>query len=118
MLLAAVLGLILAPSSADAEKVAYALSGNGLLAMCEKYEASKSNIPAEGAACVGYIQGVVDAVSVLDYRACFPETAPYEQHARIVVKYLKDHPQQLHLHRFELTISALRAAFPCNEKSK
>lgn len=35
------------------------------------------------------------------------------QVARVIVKYLKDHPERLHENETFLAIQALQAAFPC-----
>lgn len=44
---------------------------------------------------------------------CIPDEASLAQLARVVVKWVRDHPEALHLHHFFLTIEAFKDAFPC-----
>ena len=44
---------------------------------------------------------------------CIPSTASTGQHIRVVVKYLNEHPAELHLPEFTLVERALREAYPC-----
>jgi hypothetical protein len=49
---------------------------------------------------------------ILDF--CLPEKGvPVIQGVQVVVKYLTDHPQQLHVDGMTVTIMALKAGFPC-----
>lgn len=49
---------------------------------------------------------------VLDF--CLPtEGIQIIEAMRVVVKYLSDHPQQLHLNGMTVTVMALQEAFPC-----
>ena len=47
---------------------------------------------------------------------CAPDGVISGQAARIVIKYLRDHPEELHQPDYALTIAALHAAFPCPNK--
>jgi len=47
-------------------------------------------------------------------RTCIPEGAPYGQMARVVVKWLREHPQRLHELKSSLIMEALRDGFPCH----
>lgn len=70
----------------------------------------------------GFIQGIVDMNTF--YQAalkdaalfCSPNNSTYGQALRIVVKYLRDHPEQLHKDEFDLAVAALSAVFPCTNK--
>lgn len=45
---------------------------------------------------------------------CLPESGiPVIQAIRVVVKYLQEHPDQLHEDAMVLTIAALKGSFPC-----
>jgi hypothetical protein len=45
---------------------------------------------------------------------CLPDPGvPLAQEVRVVVKYLKEHPEQLHEDGMGLTVAALKASFPC-----
>lgn len=49
-------------------------------------------------------------------KTCYPGTGTTNiQKARIVVKYLLEHPDQLHLPASALTLIAYKAAFPCEK---
>jgi len=48
---------------------------------------------------------------------CLPASGvPVIQAVRVVVKYLKEHPEQLHEDGMGLTIAALKDSFPCGGK--
>ena len=50
--------------------------------------------------------------------ACVPDDKiPILQLARVVAKWLREHPERLHEPRGTLTIAALRDAFPCQQAS-
>jgi hypothetical protein len=70
--------------------------------------------------CLGFMQGIglmndFYQISALKGAAlfCRPNGVNNGQTARIVVKYLRDHPEELHKDELSLTLTALRAAFPC-----
>ncbi len=44
---------------------------------------------------------------------CVPDEVTVGQITKVVVKYLKDHPEKLHLGAGLLTMTALKDAFPC-----
>jgi anti-sigma regulatory factor (Ser/Thr protein kinase) len=45
---------------------------------------------------------------------CVPDSGiPVIQAMRVVVKYLKEHPEQLHEDGMGLTVAALKDSFPC-----
>jgi hypothetical protein len=46
---------------------------------------------------------------------CFPGNAPILQLARVLVKWLRDHPARLHELKITLTIQAFRDSFPCEQ---
>ena len=45
--------------------------------------------------------------------ACVPDRAPVAQLARVLVKWLREHPERLHEGRSILTMAAFKDAFPC-----
>lgn len=47
-------------------------------------------------------------------QVCLPEGVKNGQLAKIVVKYLTDHPEYLHRDEFELVREAFHAYFPCS----
>jgi Rap1a immunity proteins len=71
------------------------------------------------AACLFYILGVVDALQLgkslykNDDIFCIPENVRAGQLSAIVLKYLKDHPEERHWSASALVALALKGAFPC-----
>ncbi len=71
--------------------------------------------------CLGFMQGIIGLNSVYESKTdnnntplfCHPEGIITGQATRVVVKYLKDHPEQLHNNMITLTILAFKKAFPC-----
>lgn len=103
---------------------AMALDGNDLLSACQatiKFsEGDKKASGLEVGRCTGIAEGVEGTVMVLNdslpanLKSCHPETGTTNiQKARIVVKYLQEHPDQLHFPATALTLIAYKAAFPC-----
>jgi len=66
-------------------------------------------------ACFGFIQAV-EQFDDLASAFCGPEHFTYGQARKIVIKYLNDHPEELHLPSAFLVGEALRVAFPCPVK--
>lgn len=88
-------------------------SGNGLLTMCRNFEKERGagQEAYDIGCCHGYITGVADAVK--NIVACIPSGVIYEQIWRVVIKYLQNHPEELHLPPDVLIVKALEKAFPC-----
>jgi hypothetical protein len=86
-------------------------SGRDLLASCED--------PAHLPECTQYIAGVLDAHaydlsrfgSPRDF--CIPEDLTMEELERVVVKWLKAHPEKLRVTAANLVVLALSDAFKC-----
>ncbi len=95
--------------------------------------------------CVGYLQATQDrisnwrltgAIQVMAYQqdgkpapshmwadedfvsTCIPDAAPIGQLARVLVKWLREHPEKLHELKSFLVIDALKDAFPCPAQVK
>jgi len=72
--------------------------------------------------CVGFVSGVnevhntfVSSVSCFDPPVfCIPPQTKPEQLVKVVFKFLKSHPEDLHYQGSVITISALKEAFPCH----
>jgi hypothetical protein len=69
--------------------------------------------------CIAFVIGV-DAgyqmdrgVDGMQSHVCMPEGVTYGQMVKVVVKYLNDHPEELHHPAALLTLNALIGAFPC-----
>lgn len=106
-----------------------AQTGVALLEQCEQSLAIKSgdatNLFGAGY-CLGTVKGMALVLAATaEYSKgdqgqkipiCIPLSAAQspEQNIRIVIKYLKDHPETLHLQDTSLIINALGKAFPCD----
>jgi hypothetical protein len=98
------------------ESLANIIDGNDLLLACGHIDNDLSP-PAQY--CIGYIGGALDDYALLvsegNSKVCVPVGIPTTQLARIVLKYLNEHPDKLHYHGGELVILALSKSFPCSE---
>ena len=103
------------------------VSGNILLEKCEDYGIETGGNVDTGR-CAGYVMGAVDTHDVyVDWGMikpdwCLPETGvmtslngSHGQHplVQVVVKYMKEHPQDLHQAAGALVAAALKDTFPC-----
>jgi len=100
--------------------------GNELLQNCNKFIQFVDNPPenpdfGQIGFCLGMVQGVMYLNYVYENRLgsdalfCGPEGGINNgQASRIVVKYLKDNPQELHRHEGSLVIKAFMVAYPCD----
>lgn len=128
LLLVAIL-VLAQPSVAQENKVEQ--DGNWLLKHCIQAVRSLDGDSLDGTKgmrsmyCLGYISGFVSSHTLT---VLITETSPLfcapkggfprgglqtGQSVRIVVKWLNDHPENLHLDGGMLTLMALRTAFPC-----
>lgn len=94
----------------------YGYSGNTLLSFCD----SENDTQAMG--CGSYILGVIDAYRALSSmhkpninHICFPDGVNRGQQNKVIVKYLKDHPEHLHYTAADTILAALNNAFPCEK---
>ena len=69
---------------------------------------------------LGYFAGWMDATSYwsilgpLSQIFCLPQHVTVGQMRMVFLKYMADHPEQLHIDRAKMTALALQLAFPCN----
>lgn len=75
----------------------------------------KQDAASQGAYSKGYFEGYVLGVleSAKD-RLCVPERVEMGQALEVIEKYLKEHPQELHLPASGLVLKAIQTAWPCN----
>ncbi len=108
-------------------------TGNDVLTSCQEAAAFADNnegFVAKGfniGWCAGWVQAAIELTglneawreistaknSPTDF--CTPEGVTPAQGIRIVVKYLRDHPEHLHEDGMALTVASLSAAFPCKK---
>jgi hypothetical protein len=90
-------------------------NGSELLEYCEYYlnetNASLAN------ACYGYVAGHHDTEKFLSFEAinyyCVPQGTGSKELIEVAVKYLKDHPRDLHYAASSLLFIAFTQAYPC-----
>nr|WP_269807861.1 Rap1a/Tai family immunity protein [Pseudomonas agronomica] len=104
--------------------------GSKLLRQCQEaltiFDGGTANNNTDAAMCLGTINGTVDGLDIahmlysqeakkqLKRIICWPEgNVTKDQSLRIVVKYLKEHPESLHFGESTLITLALVSAFPC-----
>jgi hypothetical protein len=117
---------IFIPASACAE----VHDGNDLLQKCNNviriFEEGTieptENMLADSSFCSGMMQGMTntiiffDAFQVTQNIVCLPENGISNgQAAKVVIKYLQEHPEQLHVADSGLAFLALMDAFPCKD---
>ena len=103
-------------TSADAEHRVSTTTGNDLLEYCESKER-----PFPTGLCLGYVLGASDVESMEGAafpdraRSYVPNNVSNGQMIDIVVKYLKDRPEERHM-LAGLLVEAMNKAFPCSSK--
>jgi hypothetical protein len=64
--------------------------------------------------CDGWTRGYVEAMMLQSHPpACPPQTSTTDQGVHIIMKYIKDHPEQMHLPTPIIAMRAFKSAFPC-----
>jgi hypothetical protein len=61
----------------------------------------------------GWCRGIVAGVSDASPKVCPDANVIHGQAVRVVLKYLQDHPEELHVNGSALAEKALARAFPC-----
>jgi hypothetical protein len=97
--------------------------GNSLLTSCGTTEESSKDVEQEVGhiSCMSYIEGVSDGFLVGEtigktpkyLQVCIPDGVTRGQMGRVVVAFLKNHPEKLHVNAGTLVYTALNKAFPC-----
>jgi hypothetical protein len=101
-------------------------TGEELLQKC-KGIASKPTVYESGF-CAGYISATIETLSMWetsdfyskrtheqDAKFCFPDNVDNGQILLVFIKYLEDHPEELHKPANLLFVQAMRKAFPCKK---
>jgi hypothetical protein len=125
-----ILAAIVALGSIGLPNRAMALDGNELLAQCTNLltvvdQAGKKTNPVESAFASGSCTGIAFGVThtIITYNlvskpskplVCLPDTGITNgQAVRIIVKFMQEHPQDLHQDAGAIAVVALGRAFPC-----
>jgi hypothetical protein len=62
------------------------------------------------------LRNVRSTTSISTLRSCAPADSTAEQLGLVTLKYLHEHPEELHKPASDLIVKAVRAAFPCPKK--
>src|SRR5450432_4277977 len=122
--LASVCVLLLLSSPASAADTLDS-SGNALLSTCRvavnvdpfKRSTQEQN---DAATCNGWVWGFLEGNMITEVNAsahviCVPEQVTLDQAERVFVRYLEDHPAELHRGAAGLAYDAFKKAFPCSK---
>ena len=95
-------------------------TGDQFLWRCTGETLSKDAAAVGEIACLSYLGGLLDATSIQAELSpqsrllCLPAGGiSADQARRVVVKWLKEHPKDLHNPARTMVFAALREAFPC-----
>ena len=70
--------------------------------------------------CSGYLDAFFQFSPIIrdHYKIedCSPDKVTYGQIIKIFIKYVNEHPEQLHMRAWVILVAALRNAFPCSSK--
>lgn len=110
---------VFAVGSSGGQSPKDAITGNGLLGSCQIHVKSMEDRSYKEntfeAYRDGYCSGLVYGVSSASPDICPSEGVTGGQQVRVVLKYLQDHPEELHLDDALLAERALAKAFPCKK---
>jgi hypothetical protein len=78
--------------------------------------------------CRGFIEAVLDMndLHLLTARLnnapsrspmCIPASVGWDQLRKVVLKYMNDHPEQLHLRARNIVLDSISPAFPCKNEN-
>lgn len=98
------------------------VTGNDMLDSCRAF--LKDPMPSgqifQAGMCAGYVIGIADGfiyaqiANPASVRVCIPDEGyTVGQGARVLTKYLEDHPEKSNLGVSLIALDAFRAAFPC-----
>jgi Rap1a immunity proteins len=93
----------------------YFQSGNDLLQKCADPSPHEVGGVYEDIRCMDIVAAYADSFTMAAM-LCKPKIATLRQVADVVVNYLREHPEKRHFTAVSLALTALTAAFPCNQK--
>ena len=121
MPLAIVLAVALLPAAMAAQD--HEGTGLALLRDCEEGLRASGDF-ARAQHCSGVVRGAARTLALLQQdgsitteRACLPAGTPDARLVTVVLGYLSEHPDDLHQPDVQLVLTALEAAFPCQESA-
>jgi hypothetical protein len=90
-------------------------SGNNMYQACKNYANYTKDDLQNQSMCLGIV-GAIRYFSDGRFGFCTPDGVTTSQALRIVVKYMDDNPAVLHEDLREITVDALRSAWPCKNQ--
>lgn len=99
---AAILSTGVLATSYKSHKV-FEVTGNTLTEMCVDNNGFNHGV------CLGFVNGA----AALQNEACIPEGVKFGQLKAVIVRYMKENPEQLHKPAIQLIKGALNQAWPC-----
>jgi hypothetical protein len=111
--------IVLELTAANADTTPITQRADFLMNLCRLYmnpdQATDRNQLINAGYCAGILEGLyyVASLEPPDLRFCLPKDATIGQSVGVVIKYISDHPEQWNHPFEEVAISALHAAWPC-----
>ncbi len=113
----AIVAALASPAAMAAQD--YDGTGLALLRDCEEGLRASGDF-ARARHCSGVVRGAARTLALLQQdgsvtaeRACVPDGTPDARLVTVVVQYLSEHPDELHLPDVQLVLKAVEAALPC-----
>ena len=118
--------LAVAQSASDGDALLHNCSLVVKMADTDNVTSTLDNLDA--GTCMGLVRGIMDTMALwqsLDHggpvdnsavHGCIPDSIKTIQGARIVVKYLNEHPERLQAPDTRLVLMAMVDAFPCGKR--
>lgn len=117
----ALLALWAMPAAADIDGLPP--DGNKLLHDCRIHDSNKSTagpLNALGTGyCQGFVKGVLQTAALVEPPLVCqpPEGVALGQAIKVVLQYLEDYPELRYMSELEVTLDALRQAYPCKKQA-
>jgi hypothetical protein len=95
-------------------------SGNEFISLCVPDEPTNLHWDE----CMGYVIGIDDGIQLAyDIQGkpqpyCIPSEVTTGQMVRVLIKFIKDHPEKAHSKTSVLAVESFITAFPCKRPSK
>jgi hypothetical protein len=92
---------------------------SGCKAFAQGLQPSNSEVATLGSYCSGMLHALAGIAKFVSpqyalWRSCPPPTSDAAQLARVVVKFVEEHPERMHEDFRVLAVEALHRAWPCN----
>jgi hypothetical protein len=115
-----VLALLGATSSAIAGATSSPNSGAAVIEACEQAARSTAWVDRlifDAGFCMGIVAATMWSLRGTNL-LCFPKGVTTGNCLRVLIKYMDDHPEELHMHAADLDVRAFVKAWPCSHDSE